>query len=140
MAKKKKKTKAEIITIGKRKRAIARAVIKKGKGLLRINGKPLETWNETSRMRIQEALVLAGDLPQKVDIYVTVKGGGIMGQTDAVRQAIATALNEFSDGKLREKYLSYDRTLLVADSRRTEPHKPSRSKAGPRRHKQRSKR
>ncbi len=144
MAKKRKKKKdkkpSPITTVGKRKKAVARAVIKKGKGVLRINGKPLDVWNQTSRMRIKEALILAGELPKKVDISVNVSGGGITGQTDAVRQAIACALNEFSGGKLRDKYMDYDRTLMVADSRRTEPHKPSRSKAGPRRHKQKSKR
>ena len=62
-------------------------------------------------------------------------------QADATRQAIAKGLVEYFDNKnLKDKYLEYDRNLLVYDSRRTEPHKPSRSSQGARRHKQRSKR
>jgi len=138
--KKQSKKPKQILTTGKRKRAVARATIRKGKGDVRINGKSLDEFPEVVRLRIKEAIMIAGDLANQVNIFVKVKGGGIKGQADAARQAIATALNELSKGKLRESYLKYDRTLLVADSRRTEPHKPSRSKAGPRRHKQRSKR
>jgi small subunit ribosomal protein S9 len=93
------------------------------------------------RLWVAEPLVLAGDLARKVDIKVKVKGGGITGQAEAVRQAIAKGLVGFFESKeLKEKFLSYDRSLLVYDPRRTEPHKPSRSKKGARRHKQRAKR
>jgi small subunit ribosomal protein S9 len=136
LAKKKKKT-AET---GKRKRAIARAFAKKGSGKVLINKKPLEIVEpETIRLLIKEPLLIGDATASKLDIYVNVKGGGVFGQASAVRQAIAKALVSH-DKSLKEKFLSYDKSLLIADSRRTEPHKPSRSKAGPRRHKQRSKR
>jgi len=69
-----------------------------------------------------------------------VKGGGVFGQTEAARQAIAKGLVEIFGSELRQKFLEYDRNLLVFDPRRTEPHKPPRSSQGPRRYKQRSKR
>ena len=142
MVKKKEKPKI-IITTGKRKSAIARAKISPGTGKIRINSKPLEIWGtEFNRLRIKEPLILAGDLVNKVDIDVNVRSGGTTGQTEAVRMAIARALVDFSkDTKLREKFIEYDRNLLVFDFRRNEPHHAGgASKRGSRRHKQRSKR
>jgi len=134
------KKKILIQKTGKRKRAIARAVGKPGKGIVLINKKPLEIFEpEMLRLLIKEPLMLAGEVSKNLDIKVSVKGGGIFGQASAVRQAIAKTLVEYDKG-LKEKFLNYDRTLLVADVRRTEPHKPSRSRKGTRRHKQRSKR
>jgi len=131
-----------IVSIGKRKKAIARAFIKKGSGRLRINSKSLEILKPRyNNLRIKEVLQLAGELANKVDIDVIVRGGGVWGQTDAIRTAIANALIKWNDdSKLRDLYLDYDRSILISDSRRTEPHKPSRSSAGPRRTKQQSKR
>jgi len=134
------KKKMLIQKTGKRKKAVARAVAKSGKGKILINKKPLEIFEpEMLRLFIKEPLLLAGDVVNKLDISINVKGGGIFGQASAVRQAIAKALVEY-DKSLKEKFLNYDRTLLVADARRTESHKPSRSRKGTRRHKQRSKR
>ena len=131
-----------IFTVGKRKKAVARAKIVSGTGKVLINSTPLEIWgDEALRLWVKEPVLLAEDLVKNVDITVNVKSGGITGQAEAVRQAIARGLVEFSKSKeLKNKYLEYDRNLLVFDFRRTEPHKPSRSKTGPRRHKQRSKR
>ncbi len=134
------KKKVLINTTGQRKKAIARAITKLGKGNVFINQTPVDLIQpEIARLLIKEPLVLAGDSTKSLDISVNVKGGGMMGQASAARQAIAKALVEYNK-KLKETFLNYDRSLLIADSRRTEPHKPSRSKAGPRRHKQRSKR
>jgi small subunit ribosomal protein S9 len=137
------KKKKEIIqAVGKRKKAIARAAIRKGSGKVRINSVLLDLLEPRyNRMRIKEALILAGDLADRVDIDVNVSGGGTWGQADAARTAIANALVDFSrDDNLKKIYLEYDRSLLISDARRTEPHKPSRSSAGPRRSKQQSKR
>ncbi|MBI2084540.1 MAG: 30S ribosomal protein S9 [Candidatus Aenigmarchaeota archaeon] len=132
-------------SIGKRRLAVARAVVKSGKGIVRINSKPLSLWgNEVLRLWIKEPLVLADSVSKDVDIDVNVKSGGIVGQAEAVRMAIAKGLVDYSRSKgLREKYLHYDRNLLVYDPRRNEPHHSSgrgASKRGSRRHKQRSKR
>ena len=134
------KKKENVGETGKRKRAVARAFAKKGTGKVFINKKSLEIFDpEIIRLMIKEPLIIGENVASKLDISVNVRGGGIFGQASAARQAIAKTLVNH-DKTLKEKFLSYDRSLLIADSRRTEPHKPSRSKAGPRRHKQRSKR
>lgn len=134
-----KKKEKQIFTTGKRKIAVARAVTKKGTGNVMINKKSLNLFPELQRLMISEPLILAGDLAKQIDIIISVKSGGVMGQAEAARQAIAKALVEFNKD-LKKKFLDYDRSLLITDVRRNEPHKPSRSKAGPRKHKQRSKR
>ncbi|CAB3287760.1 30S ribosomal protein S9 [Methanocaldococcus lauensis] len=130
-----------VLTVGKRKRAIARAVARPGKGRIRINKIPIELIEpKYKRMKLMEPILLAGEeIISQMDIDVTVKGGGVMGQMDAARTAIGKAIVEFTGSKeLRDKFLAYDRTLLVSDARRTEPHKPSRSTKGPRAKRQKS--
>ncbi len=113
-------------TSGKRKTAIARATVQKGKGLIRINKKPVEIYDpEIARWKIFEPIKLAEDYINKVNINVEVKGGGIMSQANAVRTAIAKGLVEYTaDPNLKLAFLDYDRKLLVSDSRRKEPKKP----------------
>ena len=113
---------------GKRKRAIARATIRPGKGIIKINNRLLDFYEpKLARLKLREPLIIAGDLVNKVDISVNVAGGGITSQADASRLAIAKGLVEFSKSdKLKEEFLNYDRTLLVADVRRKEPAKPNR--------------
>jgi len=129
-----------IHTVGKRKSAIARAVAKEGNGRVRINKKPLEIMEpKYIKMRLMEPIILAGDALNNIDIDVVVKGGGIAGQMEAARTAIGKAIVEFTGNmELKEKFVAYDRTLLVSDARRTEPHKPSRSTKGPRAKRQKS--
>jgi small subunit ribosomal protein S9 len=107
---------------GKRKTAVARATARKGEGRIRINNTPLEIYTpELSRLKIQEALHFAGDHAKTVDIDVDVRGGGIIGQAEAARTAIARAIYEYSeDDSLKQAFLGYDRTLLVNDTRRKE--------------------
>jgi small subunit ribosomal protein S9 len=124
-----------INTSGKRKRAIARASLSKGTGIIRINGLPIEHIEPgIARLKIQEPLILAGDVAKKVDIKVLTNGGGIMGQTDAARVAIAKALVEH-DNKLKSVFREYDRFMLVADIRRKEVAKPNKSAARDKRQK-----
>jgi len=113
-----------IVSSGKRKTAIARATIKQGKGKVRINGVPLEVLpNELKRVKINEVFVLAGsEKRDSVDVKVKVKGGGFMGQAEAVRTAIARGLIEFFDDMgLKEVFIAYDKTIVSGDPRRTEP-------------------
>ena len=107
---------------GKRKTAVARATARKGEGRIRINNTPLEIYTpELSRLKIQEALHFAGDHATTVDIDVDVHGGGVMGQAEAARTAIARAIYEYTgDEELKSMFLMYDRTLLVNDTRRKE--------------------
>ncbi len=119
-----------VVASGRRKQAVAKAVVRAGKGIVRINRMNLEYFQPaTSRMRIMEPLILAGDAASKVNIDVTVKSGGWAAEADAARLAIARGLVEFTGSKsLRQSFLEYDRQLLVADVRRNEPHKPNDSK------------
>lgn len=107
---------------GKRKTAVARATARKGQGRIRINNTPLEIYQpELARLKIREAVFFAGDHAGKVDIDIDVRGGGTMGQAEAVRTAVARAIYEFTgDEELKHNFLSYDRTLLVNDTRRKE--------------------
>ncbi len=137
----KQKKKDIVLTTGKRKTAVARARIKAGKGSVTVNAVPLELVQpEMIRLRIQEPLILIGDEWKKFDIKVNVRGGGITGQADAARLAIAKGLVEMLGEEAKKIFLSYDRNLLVYDPRRAEQHKPPHSSWGGRRYKQRSKR
>ena len=118
-----------IQTSGKRKFSIARAVLRPGKGKITINGKLINSYTpELAKQSIMEPLILAEGVASQVDIDVVVASGGIQGQAEAVRLAIAKALVEF-DKKLKRVFLDYDRHLLVADIRRKESRKPNDSKA-----------
>ena len=124
-----------IHTQGKRKRAVARATLVSGKGKVTINGQGFANFgSDMLRLRISEPLVLAGDVSQKVDVNVNVIGGGVNGQADAIRLAVARALVQH-DKKLKKVFDEYDRLLLVADVRRKETCKPNDSKARAKRQK-----
>jgi len=135
-----------MVVVGKRRLAVARAIIEKGSGKVFVNSKSLEEYfrNKYLILFVKEPLILADGKSNKVDIFVNVRGGGIIGQAEAVRQAIAKSLVEFyKDEELKKVFLDYDRNLIVYDPRRNEPHHSSgkgASKRGSRRHKQRSKR
>lgn len=110
---------------GKRKSAVARATVKEGNAFVKINDVSLDVFEPTmARLRIQEPLLLAGDIAKKLSIKVNVHGGGITSQADAARLAIAKALAEYNEG-LKQIFLDYDRQLLVADVRRKETRKPN---------------
>ncbi|MBI4148309.1 30S ribosomal protein S9 [Candidatus Woesearchaeota archaeon] len=114
-----------IVTSGKRKTATAKAVVRPGAGIVRVNGHLLSTYEpELYRLKLQEPLLIAGDASSGVNIDVSVEGGGIASQTESCRLAIARALVA-TDKKLQKQFLDYDRTLLVADVRRKETHKPN---------------
>ena len=115
-----------INTSGKRKTAIARATMKTGKGRVRINSVPLEIYGtELVRMKISEPLLLVPHAIDGVDVAIDVQGGGMMGQAEAVRTALARSILKWSnDPQVKDAYLAYDRTLLVNDSRQKESKKP----------------
>lgn len=110
---------------GTRKSAVARATLTQGSGVFRVNSRLLSSLPDGMfRSKMQEPLLLAGDVAGKVDVSVRVQGGGVNSQSEAVRLAIAKALSQF-DKKLQSKFLEYDRTFVVADVRRKETHKPN---------------
>lgn len=112
---------------GKRKSAIARVTWKKGTGKLRINSLPLERFAQPMyALRISEPLMIAESVAKKLDISVSVSGGGMASQADAIRLALGKALVEASGkAEIEQALEDYDRTLLVADVRRKEKRKPN---------------
>jgi|TARA_B100001971_G_C17750857_1_gene315379 small subunit ribosomal protein S9 len=123
---------------GKRKSAVARVTIKDGDGTVRVNNQLLACFsNKLSRERINEPLKIAGmEAVQKINFDVNVLGGGWQSQTEAIRLAIAKGLVAFTKSdKLKKDFLTYDRHLLIADTRRKETRKPNDSKARAKRQK-----
>lgn len=125
---------------GRKKTATAVAYCKRGRGLLRVNGRPLDQIEpKILQYKLQEPLLLLGkEKFAGVDIRIRVSGGGHVAQVYAIRQAISKALvsfyqkyvDEASRKELKDILTQYDRTLLVADPRRCEPKKfggPGRS-------------
>ena len=131
-------SKKQITTAGKRKTAIAKATITSGTGKITINKIPYENLDFFKKLLIREPV----ELTKKVlggfdfDIKVVVTGGGSESQIDASRLAIARSLVEFTKSdELKRKFTSYDKALLVADTRRKEAYKPGDSKARKKRQK-----
>ncbi|MEM1533411.1 MAG: 30S ribosomal protein S9 [Desulfurococcaceae archaeon] len=125
------KTVKIVVSSGKRKTSVARAVIKPGSGRVWINGVPVELWPiEMAKIKIMEPLLISEKLRKNVDIVVNVRGGGFMSQADAVRAAIARGLLAyFNSEELKNIFLEYDRYMLSGDPRRTEPEKYMRRSA-----------
>ena len=122
----------KIITSGKRKTSVARALLMEGTGKVKINKKNYENLSLFDKLKIEEPLKIAEQILGKknFDVSIFVKGGGEKSQIDAARLALARAIVKFSKSKeLEETYAKYDRNLLVADIRRKEPNKPGDSKA-----------
>ena len=118
---------------GRKKNAVAVAVVKQGKGVLRVNGSPIELLEPQSlRVKVLEPILLLGlKRFQSLDIRVRVRGGGYVAQIYAIRQALSKGVvayyqkyvNETEKREIKELLLQYDRSLLVADPRRCEPKK-----------------
>ena len=122
-----------IYTHGKKRNAIANAVIKKGSGKITLNGIPIQNVEpKTLRVKIFEPILILGvDKFKDLKIKVRVSGGGAVAQLYAARTAIAKGLvawnqkyvDEESKDEIRKNLLNYDKNLLVCDNRRMEPKK-----------------
>ncbi|CAF9919084.1 MAG: 40S ribosomal protein S16 [Heterodermia speciosa] len=118
---------------GKKKTATAVAHCKAGKGLVKVNGKPLSLVQpQILRFKVYEPLLIVGlEKFANVDIRVRVSGGGHTSQVYAIRQAISKSIvayyqkyvDESEKNIIKQLLVQYDRTLLVADNRRCEPKK-----------------
>jgi small subunit ribosomal protein S9 len=112
---------------GRRKTAAARVFIKPGTGNITVNDRPLDQYfgRETSRMVVRQALEVA-DMSGRVDVRVTVVGGGNSGQAGSIRHGIARALVEHDEtlrGPLRRA------GFLTRDARAVERKKVGLRKA-----------
>lgn len=122
----------KIVKSGKRKTAIARAVLTEGEGRILINKTPYTNLQRFNRLKIEEPIRIAKNIlgELKFDAEVFVAGGGEKSQIEAARLALARGIVEFTESKELEKaYQNYDWSLLVADVRRKEAYKPGDSKA-----------
>jgi len=83
---------------GRRKTSTARVFLNRGNGNITVNGRPLDKFfgRETARMVVRQPLVIT-DMADKLDINVTVVGGGTTGQAGAIRHGIARALVEHDE-------------------------------------------
>jgi small subunit ribosomal protein S9 len=110
--------------LGRRKSATARARLFKGKGAITINDKPAADYlseNKTLLAEVTDPLALVGK-QKEFDITVRVNGGGLAGQVDAIKLAIAKALT-VAHGDLRS-------TLKKAELLRRDPREKERKKYG----------
>ncbi len=122
----------KIIASGKRKTAVARAILTKGSGKISINRNDYRNLQIFDKLKIDEPLRIAEKFLGKpnFDVRIDVRGGGEKGQIEAARLALAKAIIKFANNEsLQRAYLNYDRNLLVADVRRKEAYKPGDSKA-----------
>ena len=83
---------------GRRKTSAARVFLNSGSGNITVNGRPLDKFfgRETARMVVRQPLVVT-EMLDKVDVNVTVTGGGNTGQAGAIRHGIARALVEHDE-------------------------------------------
>ncbi len=117
----------KIHTIGRRKSAVARLFMSEGKGNIIINDQKLEEFFPLERYHyvVKQPLNLL-ELADKFDINITVKGGGITGQAEAIRLAVARALVEFNpEFKPELKKAGF----LTRDPREKERKKPGQPRA-----------
>lgn len=122
----------KVVISGKRKSAVAKAVVISGKGEVSVNGKKYELLPFFEKLRIAEPVRIAQQVLGKIefDAKITVRGGGKIGQNEAARLALAKGIVKFSNSEeLKQAYAKYDRNMLVADIRRKEAYKPGDSKA-----------
>ena len=117
----------QIQTVGRRKRSVARVLLRPGTGQWTVNGRTMADYfpRPTHQIRIVEPLKVAG-LESDFDVMIRVRGGGLTGQSDAVRMGLSRALVEHDEeirGALREK------GMLTRDARQVERKKPGRPKA-----------
>jgi small subunit ribosomal protein S9 len=118
----------EIInTIGRRKTSVARVYVKPGNGLIIVNERELKNYfpSEILQTTVKQALTIS-KLEGSYDVTVSVEGGGIKGQAEAIRLGIARALvtiNNENRPALRKE------GLMTRDSRMVERKKPGRRKA-----------
>lgn len=84
---------------GRRKTSSARVYLRPGQGDIRVNGKPLDEYfgRETARMIVRQPLELT-ETSDKLDVRVSVFGGGSSGQAGAIRHGITRALVAYDEG------------------------------------------
>ncbi len=113
--------------VGRRKTSTARVLLRPGTGEWRVNGRSLNEYfpRILHRKRAEEALRVT-EYDGQLDVTVRVNGGGVTGQADAVRLALARAVLA-KDEEVRPLLRRHG--LLTRDPRKVERKKPGRPKA-----------
>lgn len=127
-----------VVVSGKRKTAVAKAKISKGTGSVTYNKQAYTVLPLFHRLALREPIVIATSVLEEFPFTIEIRtmGGGKEGQIQAARLALAKALVKFTNSaELKKTFLKYDRSLLVADTRRKEAYKPGDSKARSKRQK-----
>tara|TARA_B100000579_G_C22762184_1_gene819522 strand:+ start:47 stop:433 length:387 start_codon:yes stop_codon:yes gene_type:complete len=116
-----------IHTIGRRKEAVARIYLSKGKGNIIVNGKDFKEYFpvETMQYKLEQPFKIA-DLLGSFDVKANVDGGGTTGQAEAIRLAISRALCELD---IENRSALKSEGLLTRDARVVERKKPGQKKA-----------
>ena len=116
-----------IHTIGRRKAAVARIYLSKGKGNIIVNGKDYKDYFpvDTMQYKLSQPFQII-DLSGKYDVKVNVDGGGTTGQAEAIRLAISRALCELD---IENRPALKKEGLLTRDARIVERKKPGQKKA-----------
>jgi small subunit ribosomal protein S9 len=103
---------------GKRKTAVARVFLRKGTGKIIVNGKEFSRYFTVNTLRIlARSPLIATNLVDAFDAYITAKGGGISAQADAIRLGIARALVKFNP---ELKKTLKENKMLTRDAREKE--------------------
>ncbi len=113
--------------VGRRKAAVARVIVKEGKGEITINHRPLEVYFPSSILQyIVKQPLNTLDVAEKYDVKVNLDGGGYTGQAEALRLAIARALVKINpDDKSALRAAGF----MTRDPRAVERKKPGQPKA-----------
>ena len=119
---KKDKINGDSLGTGRRKSSVARVRVRDGQGKITINRRPIEEYfvNDQDRTAVTQTLE-AVELGGKLDVVVRVTGGGLTGQSGAVRMGLARALVSY-DEALHDALR--DGGFLTRDSRMKERKKP----------------
>ena len=119
--------KNQIQAVGRRKRSVARVILRPGAGEWKVNGREMADYfpRPTHQIRVQEPFKIT-DLEGRFDVTIRVHGGGLTGQSDAVRMGLARAILQH-DEELRR--VLRERGMLTRDARQVERKKPGQPKA-----------
>ena len=119
--------KDQIQTVGRRKRSVARVILRPGAGEWKINGRDMADYfpRPSHQIRVREPFKIT-DLEGQFDVTVRVHGGGLTGQSDALRMGLARAIVQH-DEELRP--LLREKGMLTRDARQVERKKPGQPKA-----------
>ncbi len=116
-----------INAIGRRKRAIARVIMTEGKGNITVNNRDFkEHFHAPDQQNMVVQPLKALDMQGNYDIVVNINGGGVKGQAEALRLAIARALVKANE---ENKPTIKAEGFLTRDPRKVERKKPGRPKA-----------